>query len=50
MEIIGGGVRGIYKISDLTIFDGFVLYYSGTSYLTAGNTDTIRFFNHIKRK
>ena len=51
MEIIGDkiGVRGVYKIRDLNVFDGFVIYYNGRYYSTTVNSNTLAFFNHIKR-
>jgi len=52
MEIIGKaiGVRGLYKLRDLDVFDGFSVYYNRESYLTSVNLNTLEFFEHIKRK
>lgn len=52
MEIIGDkiGVRGVYKVGDSCIFDGFDIYYNDVSYSTTMNVNTLEFFKHIKRK
>lgn len=52
MKITGrkNEVRGVYKIRDLNVFDGFTIYYSGGFYSTALNSRTLKFFEHIKRK
>lgn len=51
MEIIRDkiGVRGVYKIRDLNVFDGFDIYYNGGYYSTTVNSNTSAFFNYIKR-
>ena len=44
------GVRGVYKVEDSCIFDGFNIYYNDGNYSTTMNVNTLEFFEHIKRK
>ena len=52
MERVGKsfGVRGVYKLRNISVFDGFAVYYNGEGYSTTLNQRTSVFFNHIKRQ
>ena len=43
------GVRGISKVEDSCIFDGFIIFYNDGNYSTTLNVNTLEFFEHIKR-
>jgi len=50
MIIIGFGIRGIYKLGELSAFDGFKRYADEDSNKIGINSNTGWLFNFLKRK